>query len=289
MKVIICYFSGTGNTKKVVDFYAQEFEKNGCNITLHEIESVENVNFNGYDLYGIAYPIHALNAPSIIVDFCKNLPKQEERKNLFIIKTSGEPLKINNISSTKICKILKKKNYILNNEYHYIMPYNMIFRHSNATAYKMWNTAKNLIPIDCREIISGEKVTLSHFPMSNFISWVMRIEHWGGRFNGRRYKVNENCIKCGKCVKNCPTKNITIDENGNFHFGKKCLMCMRCSFNCPVDAFKIGLFNNWKVNGSYNFDDPSNTYQKSHKNFCKKSYEKYFKRSEQKINNNLQK
>lgn len=286
MKVIICYFSGTGNTKKVVDFYAKEFEKNGASVTLQEVEKESNINFNEYDLVGISYPIHAFNAPANIVDFCKKMPVQEKKKNLFIIKTSGEPLKINNISSTKICKILRKKNYILNNEYHYVMPYNMIFRHSNAMAYKMWNTAQKLIPIDCKEIINGKKVLLSRFPMPNFISWVMRIEHWGGRFNGKKYKVSDKCIKCGKCVRNCPTGNIKIDENGSFHFGKNCLMCMRCSFSCPTDAFSIGLFNGWKVNGSYNFDDAENTYQKSHKNFCKKSYAKYFKRSEQKIAQN---
>lgn len=53
---------------------------------------------------------------------------------------------------------------------------------------------------------------------------------------------------------------------------------------CPTDAFKIGWFNGWKVNGKYNFNDPENTEQKSHKNFCKRSYKKYFARCEKKIN-----
>ncbi len=284
MKTIICYFSGTGNTKKVVDCYKQEFENNGWSTTLHAIEKEFNEDLSYYDCIGIAYPIHAFNAPSIVINFCKKLPKLEKPKPLYIIKTSGEPLKINNISSNKIVKILQKKGYILNNEYHYVMPYNMMFRHSNAMAYKMWNTAKKLIPIDCLEIIENKKVKLPFFPLSNLISWVMRIEHWGGRFNGKRYKVSSKCIKCQKCVNNCPTHNITIDKDGNFHFGKNCIMCMRCSFGCPLDAFSIGLLNGWKVNGSYNFNDPDNTEQKSHHNYCKNSYEKYFKRSEQKIN-----
>lgn len=283
MRTLICYFSGTGNTKKVVDRYVEEFKNNGCNVNIQAVENECNEDFSSYDSIGIAYPIHAFNAPSIIVNFCKKMPKQANKKPLYIIKTSGEPLKINNISSAKIVRILRKKNYILNNEYHYVMPYNMIFRHSNAMAYKMWNTASNLITIDCKEILELKKVVLPHFPFPSFISKVMRVEHWGGRLNGRRYKVDSKCVKCGKCVRNCPTHNITIDKDGNFHFGNKCLMCMRCSFCCPVDAFHIGWFNNWKVNGSYNFNDKENTEQKSHKNYCKRSYKKYFDRSEKKI------
>ena len=283
MKTIICYFSGTGNTKKIVDKYVEEFKSNGWDAIAQPIEKDFDLDFSEYDSVGIAYPIHAFNAPANVVAFCKKLPKLENKKQLYIIKTSGEPLKINNISSTKIKHILKRRGYVLTNEYHYVMPYNMIFRHSNAMAYRMWDTAQRLIPIDCKEVIAQKKVKLSFFPMPSFLSWVMRIEHWGGRFNGKKFKVNEKCVHCQQCVKSCPANNISLDEDGNFHFGKNCLMCMRCSFMCPVDAFKIGWFNSWKVNGRYNFNDPDNTEQKSHKNFCKRAYKKYFKRSEEKI------
>lgn len=286
MKLLICYFSGTGNTEKVIRKYAEEFEKADAHVDVHKIED-KNFNYDlaEYDALGIGYPIHAFNAPSIVVDFVKSLPQSAERKKLFILKTSGEPLALNNISSYKIGKILKRKNYVLSNEYHYVMPYNMIFRHSDAMAYKMWNAAQRLIPIDCEEILSGKSVKLKRVFMGRFLAWVFRIEHWGGRFNGKKYKVTEACLRCQKCVRDCPTQNITVKE-GKFVFGNKCLMCARCSFNCPADAIEIGWFNGWKVNGAYNFDNPTDTYQKSHKNFCKKAYEKYFKRCEQKISLN---
>lgn len=283
MKILIAYFSGTGHTKKVVDKYVGEFTANGCEVDTLKIEGNDlHCDPGGYDMIGIGYPIHAFNAPSIVVDFAKALPECETPKKLFIIKSSGEPLSLNNISSGKVVRILKRKNYVLTNEYHYVMPYNMIFRHSDAMAYKMWHTAERLIPIDCREILSGKQVKLKRVFMGRFMAWLFRIEHWGGRFNGKKYKVNDNCVNCGKCVRGCPTENIKI-EDGKFVFGNKCLMCVRCSFSCPVDAIKIGWFNKWKVNGAYNFDNPDDTYQKSHKNYCKKAYKKYFERSEQKI------
>ncbi len=296
-KILICYFSGTGNTKKVVQKAYDSFEEMGCDVTLYNIDDgFYKDDLNQFDCLGIAYPIHAFNAPSNVIKFVKNLnklnkdkkdkkDKKSSKKPLFIIKTSGEPLALNNISSVKIKSILKKKGFVLNNEYHYCMPYNIIFRHSDNMAYKMWKSAENVLPIDCKEIIEGKKSKLKYFPCGRLLAWIFRIEHWGGRVNGKHYKVNDKCISCQLCVKRCPTQNITI-EDGEFKFGKNCLMCMRCSFHCPKNSIKIGWFEKWKVNGPYNFNNPNEGEEERHKKYCKKSYKKYFARMDKKLENN---
>lgn len=282
INILICYFSGTNNTKKIVDLYVKYFKTNNCNIDIHNIEKGNfDGDLNQYNLLGIAYPIHAFNAPEIVVNFVKTIKKQSNKTPLFIIKTSGEPLAINNISSIKIRKILKRKNFELTNEYHYIMPYNILFRHSDNMVYKMWNTAQKLVPIHCYEILNNINSKLKYIFAGSAVAWIFRIQHWGDHFNGKKYKVSDKCIKCQKCINSCPTHNITI-KDGEFHFGNKCIMCMRCSFFCPSNAIKIGLFNNWKVNGEYNFDN-FNIEEDLHKNFCKKSYKKYFEKSQAKI------
>lgn len=283
MKILLCYFSATGNTKKVVDKFAEELTKLGSVVDVHKVENQEfNYDVNDYDAIGIGYPIHGFNAPLNVVQFAKKLPKPAGKKRLIILKTSGEPIKLNNVSSYQIIKILKKKNYFLTNEYHYVMPYNMIFRHSDAMAYKMWNTASRLIPLDAKEVVDNVPARLKGVFMGHTLAWIFRIEHPGAKFIGKRFKVTDKCLKCQKCVRECPTKNITF-ENGKFKFGKNCLICTRCSFNCPANAINIGLLEGWKVNGQYNFNNPDDTYQKSHKNYCKNAYKKYFERSEKKI------
>ncbi|MCD8041135.1 MAG: EFR1 family ferrodoxin [Clostridia bacterium] len=281
MKISACYFSGTGNTKMVAEEAAKVFTQLGHTAELINIDSGE-ADVTGCDILGIFYPVHAFNAPVIVLDFVKKLAPSDTKKKVFIMKTSGEPLKLNNISSLKIKKILKKKNYILTNEYHYVMPYNIIFRHSDAMAYRMWNTAKQLIPIDCKEILSGKESRLGYVFLGSFIAWIMRIEYFAGKVNGKRYKVTQDCINCNKCVNNCPVNNITV-KDGKITFGKDCIMCMRCSFSCPVNAIKIGLFEGWKVNGAYSFKYTEEDDTQSHKNFCKKSYAKYFAKAESKI------
>lgn len=283
---IIYVFSGTGNTKKACDIYKNEFEKFGIETTLYNVrKGFENLpNPNDFDLVGFAYPIHGFNAPYIMLDLAKALQKANEKKGYFVVKTSGEPLKINNVSSIKFNDIMKKKGYVAGSEYHYVMPYNMIFRHTDDMAAKMKNTLDKLAPIEAREVICGVEHKLAKVPFGRFVAWVVRIEHPAMKVNGRFFKVDsDKCINCGACAKNCPVGNIKIDENGKFTFGKDCIMCTRCSFNCPRDAFNIGILNGWRVNGKYSFKVPETPQKDKHKWYCKKAYARYFADAGKKI------
>ena len=49
----------------------------------------------------------------------------------------------------------------------------------------------------------------------------------------------KNCIKCGTCIKVCPTGAIKIEENKFNIDMKKCIFCGNCSYYCPVKAIKM--------------------------------------------------
>lgn len=281
MQAIIYYFSGTGNTKRVCEKYVKAFGEQGVSCVIHPMNDFTNIpNPADFDLVGFAYPIHGFNAPYIVYKFVRALPKSD--KNYFIIKTSGEPLQLNNASSIHLRKKLKERGFKqLTNEYHYVMPYNIIFRHTDLQAQKMWNTAQALVPIHVRQILQGEKHLLKRPFLGGVISCVLRIEHPAMKINGKHFKVNKNCAKCMKCVNNCPVDNVSYSEQKGFCFGYKCIMCARCSFSCPKDAIKIGVLNGWRVNGAYNFDGEADTTQKCKKpNYCKKAYKRYFENAE---------
>lgn len=285
-KAIIYVFSGTGNTKKACDIYKSEFEKNGVETTLYTVKKgFENLpDPNNFDYVGFAYPIHGFNAPYIMLDLAKALPKANGTKQYFVVKTSGEPLKINNVSSIKFNDIMKRKGYVPFSEYHYVMPYNMIFRHTDEMAARMKNTLEQLASVEAREVICGVEHKLSKVPFGRFVAWVVRIEQPAMKVNGRFFKVDGNkCIKCGACAKNCPVGNIKMDGNGKFSFGGDCVMCTRCSFNCPTNAFDIGMLNGWKVNGRYSYKLPEKPEEDKHAWYCKKAYKRYFEEAQKKI------
>lgn len=272
---IIYYFSGTGNTEKAVREYKKIFEEKGVETTLVKITAgCEIPSPKDYDFVGFGYPIHGFNAPEIVLDFAKRI--ECANKNVFIVKTSGEPLKLNNVSSIKMMKILGKKGYRLTNEYHYAMPYNMIFRHEDGMAALMINKLRELAPADVQDIIDGKQRKLDKVPFGALIAWVFRIEHIAMKVNGRFFKIDESkCIHCMKCVNGCPEHNITY-KDGKFVFGNDCVMCTKCSFGCPEDAFSIGMLNGWRVNGAYDFSATPERQKGKHSGYCKRSYDKYF-------------
>ena len=286
MKIAIFYFSGTGNTKKVAEKYKEYFDTQGCECTIFDLPLKESADLSGYDLIGFGYPIHSFNAPQIMLKFAKSLPKKgrkEVKKRAFIFKTSGEPVKMSRVSSLKLIKILKKRGLYVANEYQYVMPYNMIFRHTDHTAFIMWETAKKLIPIDCADILSGIERHEKKIFMGGFLAWFLRCEHWGAHVIGVGYRATKDCIGCGLCAKNCPAGNIKM-KNGKPKFGGKCYICARCSFHCPKDCIKIGLLNGWRVHGEYSFEDGDPNEKNGHEKYCKKAYDRYFKEAEERIN-----
>lgn len=287
MNIAIFYFSGTGNTRMVARKYCESFTANGNLCTLFELPLKRQIDITEFDLVGFGYPIHSFNAPQIVLQFAKTLPKRkikkgETPKRAFIFKSSGEPVKMSRVSSLKLTDILKKRGLYVANEYQYVMPYNMIFRHTDHQAYVMWETAKKLIPLDCADILKGTERREKKMPLGRFLAWVLRIEHGGAHIIGAGYKATDECIGCGMCANNCPTDNIKM-KDGKPNFGNKCLICARCSFNCPKDCIKIGLLNGWRVHGAYSFKDGDPNEKNGHENYCKKAYARYFRQAEERI------
>ncbi len=251
-KAILYVFSGTGNTKLIAEEFSKNFVKYDIETTIYMISAnFEDVpDPSDYDIIGFGYPVHAFNAPQLVVNFAKQLHSVHD-KYTFIFKSSGEPLKLNNASSNKLIKVLKEKGYAVSLERHIVMPYNMIFRHNDDMAKQLWLLGKQLVELYAEEIANEKKEKIKYPIYKRAHIYPFRIEWYGAKFNGKLYKVDmDKCIKCMKCVKTCPMHNISY-EDGKFKFGKDCIMCVRCSFNCPKNAISIGLLNKWKVNGSY--------------------------------------
>lgn len=270
--IIIYYFSATGNTLKIAKLYRDAMSERGANVKLSEITPHSVAETTKYDIVGIAYPVHGFRTPEIVTDFAKRLGAANGSK-IFFIKTSGEPLRLNDASGAELKRITDGQGYDFLGEYHYIMPYNMVFRHSDGMAARMLNTAKQRVPAHAEAILDGKRVSLSAPISAKIMSALCLIERPGMKLNGRLYRVNASkCVKCMACVKNCPVSNIRY-ENGKFSFGGNCIGCARCAFNCPSNALTTGLLNAIKVNGRYDFNAAEDT---SLPRYCKRSYEKYF-------------
>ncbi|MDR1059121.1 MAG: EFR1 family ferrodoxin [Treponema sp.] len=250
-KLLLILWSGTGNTLRVAELLRESFARRGISGDILDIAKEPHVTMDDYDIIGLGYPVYAYNAPAIFVRYVKNLRLAD--RDVFIFKSSGEPLRFNNASSRRLIRLLSKCRVL--GEYHFLMPYNIMFRFPDNLVKQMYQHAEGLSETAAEEIATRGGRPLRGYKLPELlVSVLLGIQCFGALVNGPLFWINRKCCtRCMKCLNECPAKNITFKE-GSFRFGFKCQMCMRCTLYCPADAVRPGLLNLWRVNGPYPFD-----------------------------------
>lgn len=279
MNVLFCVFSGTGNTRKVCRRFAEELRGLGHETHFHEIKNGAPMpEINGFDCLIVAYPVHAFNAPRPVTRFLKKVPKGT--LPFYLLRTEGEPSKLNDAAGISPKRILKKKGYAAAGEFSYVMPYNILFRHSDGMAVRMWQAAERRISRDVFRVdaLGGETKRVNL--VRRAAAFALRIEHPAMPVLGKTFLTDgKKCVGCGKCAASCPSGNIRM-KNGRPKFGMHCTGCMGCAFLCPADAVRISLLDPWRVNGGY----PDEGVPATDEEICRylhKMYLNYFHESEE--------
>lgn len=255
MKILLIYYTGTFNTRYLTNKIADEFIKDNNEITKIEIDNnTKTIDTTTYDLIGFGYPIYAFNSPMPFNQYIRKLSFKKNQR-YFIYKDSGETLKTNNASSRVIKRIFNKFKMKCIGEYHYIMPYNIRFPFPKQFIKEILVYDQKLLTIMFYNFKHNIVKTLKSSFINNTSSVALSIQKPGANLNSFFYTVdNDKCIRCLKCVKECPTNNIKLIDN-KITFSHNCNMCMRCSYYCPNQAIKIGMLENWKVCDYYNLDE----------------------------------
>lgn len=255
MKVALLYFTGTYNTLYLTTLIKNKLIKLGHVVDVYLLNDKLKLNTSSYDMIGIGYPIHAFNAPKIVEQQIEKL--NINNKKYFIYKNGGEPFNYNNASSYKLFKIMKKNKNDFYGEYHFLMPYNILFKTKEQFInYEMKYNLK-YINYMCNNLTNDVKKEYKVSLFARFVRQIFKIQRLGCKINIKFYKVNKRkCLRCRKCTSSCPTNNIKYDKKlRKIVFKNKCVMCMRCSFCCPGNAISIGILEKKKIRNYYNFNN----------------------------------
>ncbi|MEX1307861.1 MAG: EFR1 family ferrodoxin [Eubacteriales bacterium] len=244
MRIVIFYFSGTGNTKWVADRMANALTANGKDAESISIEAISKNDIpsmiDAADMVGFAYPIYGSDIPEPMKAFMTALPQQNTEKPTFVFCTQ---MMFSGDGAFVFRKELKSKDYRIVYSEHYMMPNNISMFSwlplygKRLHAFCLKHTEKRINRI-AKQIALGKKHV--HIRMG-YVFGIMQRAPFRQSFEknnkGRdALGVNESrCISCERCARICPVNNI-IMQGKHPEWQGKCILCTRCYNFCPTGA-----------------------------------------------------
>lgn len=244
-KAVIFYFSGTGNTWWVSERLGDCLAKKGFACQAHSIEKISPFDADALvresDLVGLGYPTYGSDLPDNMKVFIRSL-SPVQGKTAFVFCTqwlwSGDGARIGGSTA-------KKKGFVVKWAEHFFMPNNVcvaatpFFPYTNerkAIARRLDRTAKRILRF--AERIASERSFLRGYNLLSHLSGSIQRIPFMHSFHKLRddIKVDHgNCIRCGACIRMCPSQNL-FWEKEQVQTKGVCILCLRCYNFCPKSA-----------------------------------------------------
>jgi ferredoxin len=250
-KLVVYYFSGTGNSENVARWMADITFEKGMEVDLINIVKTERRRIEPPlpgALVAFVSPIHGFNYPPVMLNFLIHFPRGQNK--ILLMNTRAGMLigkwitpGLTGIAFYFAALILKLKGYSIKSMFPVDLPSNWISVHpglnDRTVKYlhernqeKVYRFARNVLSggsdfRGVREIILDilvAPISLGYFFMGRF-------------FFSKTYFASADCDNCGLCIKACPVKAIKKVDNRPF-WTFNCESCMRCMSNCPKRAIE---------------------------------------------------
>jgi Pyruvate/2-oxoacid:ferredoxin oxidoreductase delta subunit/flavodoxin len=249
-KLMIFYFSGTGNAKQIALWVSECAKARGIGSQLCNISTVSSVEmFDVETAIVIISPIHGFSYPKIIFDFIKKLPKGNNR--VILMATRGG-LRIRNFVTPGltgvaffVCKILlKSKGYRIIGQIPFDMPSNWFFLHpalSQKTIDTIFEKNHSRVKRHTDKLFTTNRNFQSRKELLQdiLISPVSLGYSLAGKYVfAKSFYASTKCTNCNLCANNCPVKAIKT-VNGKPFWTFRCQSCMKCMSDCPSKAIEL--------------------------------------------------
>jgi ferredoxin/flavodoxin len=258
MKLLILYFSGTGNTDYVAHYFARRLEQSlplaSLEIELRSMEKGPAEALSDFDLLVAGFPVYACEAPDLVQEYLDRLPPGEQR-GAFVLCTKGAYA---GGAVKRNLQRLAARGYVPLGGGSVLMPgtdglaliakNSWMARKALEKDYDQLQDADRLaneVGTVLSEILAGQRADSLRLPLPPKSHRALSDRIWAflyeasGNWTRPRLRADARCKGCGLCVQICPVENVEL-QDGHARFAGHCALCMRCIHACPQEAVQIG-------------------------------------------------
>jgi Pyruvate/2-oxoacid:ferredoxin oxidoreductase delta subunit len=250
-KLIIYFFTGTGNSQNVASWVSSVADKYNITTSVNNIAYIDRLNTEPPPddaLIVFISPVHGFNYPPVMLNFIARFPKG--RNNVILMNTRAGMLigKFVTPGLTGIAFYLSSlflffKGYKVKGMIPVDLPSNWISLHpglNDKTVRYLHERNKERVSKHAEKFITGENDfrALREIVQDIAITPISAGYYFIGRFFlAKTFYASGDCNNCDICIKNCPVKAI-VKKDSKPYWTFKCESCMRCMSNCPKKSIE---------------------------------------------------
>jgi len=244
MKGVICYYSGSGNTKLACKYIAGNIK---VPFDLVDVVEEKDMDLEPYDVVGFATFTDFFGPPHLFQAFVESLPRQAG-KLAFVFNTfgamSGKTLRV-------LAKNVAAKGFAVIAGYSLHTPESYPPMIARGMGAKEAPDEKRIKAFDrfiselgelFERAQAGSKIEKKKVRIGLFNSILpMRSRTKAREDMGKKYVDEALCEMCGVCEQGCPYGAIRLDPQPVFDMSQ-CYGCWRCYNRCPQQAIYTDKF-----------------------------------------------
>ncbi len=248
--MIFC-FSGTGNSRYIAKRIAKALQENVTDLNA-KIKAHDNLPIQAGRNVIIVTPTYAWRMPRIVSSWLAQTELIGAKRIWFVMDCGSE---IGNAAKYNRQLATQKRLRCMGTA-QIIMPENYIAMFDTPSAEEARKIVEKAEPCIAEVIERIKRKQTFASPRNHlydrFMSGPVNPIFYRFFVKSTAFRVNDACIGCGQCRKNCPLNNIQLKGKKPL-WGKECTHCMACICNCPTEAIEYG--NKSKRKPRYHFEE----------------------------------
>ena len=250
MKVLILYFSATGNTGKLAKVIKERFAELGTEVTARDVtpyaDRQKTIDLEPYDAVVFGAPIHSWRAPRVVREWLRTLDGRGKKCSMFFTY-GGFGIHPSHYSTRKI---LQEQDFTVVSSADFPGKHTFNIGGWRAMCGRPdtsdFEAAREYVDKTYNRFTGEDPGILGELPQPELADDQL------DQLESFRFTVvtklptrdGGECSMCMICEESCPTGAMNA-ESGCADPGK-CIVCLACMASCPEDALKINdLSQSW--------------------------------------------